>query len=205
MLLWVSRWRWWGAVPFIAGAAWAMSVSAPDLLITGDGRHVAVQMQDGRYALLRERAGEFVRGQLAEAAGIDEELASLADQPGVQCSPDFCVWTMERAGRRWTVMASRSGYRTDWEPLVEACAQVDIVIADRWLPRACEPRWFKADRKALEATGGLAIRLDPPEVDAVAASWRGMPWGNPPTILPPKPGPSRLHPPAGKGETPPDQ
>lgn len=186
LVLWTQRWRLWGLIPFCAGAIWAISVSPPDLLITGDGRHVAVRMDNGAYVLLRDKAGDFVRDQLAEAAGIDEELASLADQPGVQCSPDFCVWTMERAARRWTVMASRSGYRTDWKPLVAACSRVDIVIADRWLPKGCVPRWLKADRKALAETGGLAIRLDPPKVEAVAASWRGMPWGNPPTIMPPK-------------------
>ncbi|QJQ32820.1 DUF4131 domain-containing protein [Sphingomonas lacunae] len=188
LLIWTRPWRWWGAVPFVLGAVWALSITPPDLLITGDGRHVAVRTDDGRYVLLRDRAGEFVRDQLAEAAGIDEELASLAEQPGVRCSPDFCVWTMERAGRRWSVMASRSGYRTDWEPLVKACAEVDIVIADRWLPRACQPRWLKADQKALRETGGLTIRLDPPSVEAVAASWRGMPWGQPPTIMPPRRG-----------------
>lgn len=186
MLLWSRRWRWWGAAPLVVGALWALSVASPDVLVTGDGRHVAVRMDDGRYVLLRDKAGEFVRDQLAEAAGIDEELASLAEQPGVRCSPDFCVWTMQRAGRTWTVMASRSGYQTDWEPLVAACAQVDIVIADRWLPKGCTPRWLKADRKALSASGGLAIRLDPPSVDAVAASWRGMPWGDPPVVMPPR-------------------
>lgn len=199
LLLWSRRWRWWGVVPLVWGAMWSMTVVPPDLLITGDGRHVAARMNDGAYVLLRERAGEFVRDQLAEAAGIDEELASLAEQPGVRCSPDFCVWTMERAGRRWTVMASRSGYRTDWKPLVAACAQVDIVIADRWLPKGCAPRWLKADRKALTETGGLAIRLDPPQADAVAASWAGMPWGNPPTIMPPKDEPSTANNSAANG------
>lgn len=199
ILLWSQRWRWWGAVPLVSGALWAMAVTPPDLLITGDGRHVAARMADGAFVLLRERAGDFVRDQLAEAAGMDEELGSLADQQGVRCSSDFCVWTMERAGRNWTVMASRSGYRTDWEPLVAACAQVDIVIADRWLPKGCTPRWLKADRKALSERGGLAIRLDPPAADAVAASWRGMPWGSPPTIMPPKEAPSSANEPSVSG------
>jgi competence protein ComEC len=93
-------------------------------------------------------------------------------------------------------MASRSGYRTDWAPLVAACAQVDIVIADRWLPKGCTPRWLKADGKALSETGGLAIRLDPPKAEAVAASWRGTPWGSPPTIMPPKEAPSSANEPS---------
>lgn len=187
-LLWSGQHRWSGAVPLAIGAVWAFSITPPDVLVTGDGRHVAVRLEDGRYAVLRDRAGEFVREQLAEAGGVDEELAALDEQEGVRCSPDFCVWPMQRGERIWTVMASRSSYRTDWAPLVAACARVDIVIADRWLPRGCTPRWFKADRKALEASGGLAIRLDPPGVEAVATSWRGMPWGDPPTLMPPREG-----------------
>lgn len=192
LCLWQGRVRRWGLVPLLVGLGWAWSVPAPDLLITGDGRHVAARMGDGRYVLLRERAGEFVRDQLAEAAGVDGAvsgaMAGVAGLPEARCSADFCVWTMRgggEGGRMWTVMASRSGYRTDWEPLVAACARADIVIADRWLPRGCVPRWLKADRKLLAETGGLAIMLDPPEVRSVRAGGRGKPWSDPPTVLPP--------------------
>jgi competence protein ComEC len=198
LCLWQGRVRGWGLVPLFVGLGWAWSVPAPDLLITGDGRHVAARMGDGRYVLLRERAGEFVRDQLAEAAGIDGAvsgaMAGVAGLPDARCSADFCVWTMRGAGRgagrdggrEWTVMASRSGYRTDWQPLVAACARADIVIADRWLPRGCVPRWLKADQKLLAATGGLAIMLDAPLVRSVRASGRGKPWSDPPTVLPPR-------------------
>lgn len=184
--LWRTRVRWAGLPAIVVGLLWAFATPAPDLLVTGDGRHVAVPTEDGRYALLRDRAGDYIRDQLAEAAGVDGELTALATQPGTHCSADFCVWQVERAGRRWTVMAARSGYRTDWQPLVAACARSDIVIADRWLPRGCQPRWLKADRKFLDQTGGLAITLDPPSVRGVASAAQGKPWGHPPTIMPPR-------------------
>ena len=186
LCLWRTRVRRSGLAGLAAGLVWAFSTSPPDLLVTGDGRHVAVRLDDGRYALLRDRAGDYMRDQLAEAAGIDGELGALAEAAGTRCSRDFCVWQVARGGRTWTVMASRSGYRTDWEPLVAACARSDIVIADRWLPRGCSPRWLKADRKLLEETGGLAIGLDPPEVRLVASDRRGKPWTDPPTVLPPR-------------------
>ncbi len=184
--LWQTRIRWAGIGGLATGLLWAFSIAPPDLLVTGDGRHVAVRLDDGSYVLLRDRAGDYMRDQLAEAAGIDGELGALADAAGTRCSPDFCVWRVERGGRTWTIMATRSGYRTDWAPLVAACARSDIVIADRWLPRGCTPRWLKADRKFLEATGGLAIALDPPGLDMVASSARGKPWTDAPTILPPR-------------------
>ncbi len=188
-------------VPLAIGLGWAWSVPPPDLLVTGDGRHVAARLDDGRFVVLRDRAGDFVRDQLAEAAGIDGvsdgAMAGLANAPGARCSADFCVWTMRPAGavgaREWTVMASRSSYRTDWQPLVAACARADIVIADRWLPRGCAPRWLKADRRLLDTTGGLAIRLDPLVVASAATGGRGKPWTDPPLIAPPRaPRPPRL-------------
>jgi competence protein ComEC len=191
--LWLCPWqrshRWLGAFPLLAGLGWAWSTPAPDLLVTGDGRHVAVRLEDGSYALLRDRAGDFIRDQLAEAAGIDGAMTSLVERGKARCSPDFCVWTMQGSGRRWTVMASRSSVRTDWGPLVEACARVDIVIADRWLPRGCVPRWLKADRKLLAETSGLAIRLGAsPSVAAALATDSGKPWRDPPKVMPPRPG-----------------
>lgn len=185
LCLWQRAHRWLGAAPLFAGLLWAWNVPSPDLLITGDGRHVAVRLEDGSYALLRDRAGEFIRDQLAEAAGIDGTMTSLSARGEARCSADFCVWTMRRDQRVWTVMATRSTIRTDWEPLVEACARVDIVIADRWLPRGCNPRWLKADGKLLAETGGLAIRLGSrPTISASLAPDAGKPWRNPPTVMP---------------------
>lgn len=52
--------------------------------------------------------------------------------------------------------------------LAAACERVDLVIADRWLPRSCQPRWMKADRNLLGQTGGLALDLGVPRVRTVA-------------------------------------
>ena len=63
--------------------------------------------------------------------------------------------------------------------LAAACERVDIVVADRWLPRSCRPRWLKADRRMLSQTGGLAVTLADGEVATVAEGqehhgwWRG--------------------------------
>ena len=63
--------------------------------------------------------------------------------------------------------------------LAAACDRADVVVADRFLPRSCRPRWLKADRNLLERTGGLALYLDEPRMAAVSDSqgehgwWRG--------------------------------
>jgi competence protein ComEC len=61
--------------------------------------------------------------------------------------------------------------------MVHACAEADIVIADRRLPRACAPCWLKADAAMLRRTGGLAITLgERPRVATVAALEGAHPW-----------------------------
>jgi competence protein ComEC len=45
------------------------------------------------------------------------------------------------------------------------------------LPLTCRPRWLKADRVFLAATGGLSIRLgEDADVETVAATVGRHPW-----------------------------
>jgi competence protein ComEC len=175
--LWRTRWRWWGAAPFAIGAAWALATSPPDLLITGDGRHLALRGPNGEVAILRGRAGDYVRDMLAESSGIDAELRDIDGLPGALCNDHACVASIGKNGRQWRILASRTRWPLLIEPLLSACRSADIVISDRRLPRSCTPRWLKADAPFLAQTGGLAIRLgDPPAVTSVAAGVGKHPW-----------------------------
>jgi competence protein ComEC len=170
--LWRSRWRRWGLVPLAAGAAAALATPAPDLLVTGDGRHLAIRTPSGELALLRGRAGDYVRDQFAQTAGLDEALGELETLRNAECSADFCVADLR--GRR--LLASRSLRLVPIPELAEACAEADIVVSERRLPAACRPRWLKADRDFLAKSGGLAITLgDTPRVTTVATGDR-HPW-----------------------------
>lgn len=186
LALWRTRVRLAGAVPFAVGAAWALATPLPDLLVTGDGRHLAIRTEDGRLALLRDRAGDYVRDMLAESGGVDAELPALAEQGGVHCSADLCVAEVERGGRRWRIAATRSGYMLRWEEVIALCRTVDIIVADRRLPPACAPRWLKLDRPMLAKTGGVAITLGGP-VRTVRRAGDRHPWLTPPRVMPPRP------------------
>ena len=75
------------------------------------------------------------------------------------------------------MLAIRSRNRIDWVTLTRACADADIVVADRWLPKGCTPRWLKLDRKGLEQTGGVAIYLgEDPRLETVAERIALHPW-----------------------------
>ena len=177
LLLWNGRARLLGVLPAAIGAVGALLTPAPDLLVTGDGRHLAIADGKGVPLLLRDRAGDYVRDLMSEAAGLDEEPGALEASPLTHCSRDACVAVVNRAGGSWRVLATRSSTRIEWQRIVAACAESDIVVSDRWLPRACAPRWLKLDRKALEQTGGVAITLgERPGVSTVAERVGRHPW-----------------------------
>jgi competence protein ComEC len=149
----------------------------PDLLITADGRHLAILAGDGTPMMLRERSGDYVRSLIGEASGFDSEPGSLAESQFGSCSRDACTAVMRRGDSEWHVLATRSYQRIDWHALLQSCAAVDIAVSDRWLPRGCTPRWLKLDRSILGRTGGVAIFLRPkPRVETVADRLAEHPW-----------------------------
>lgn len=183
-LLWRSRWRWIGLIPVAAGMAMILKSAPPALLVTGDGRHVAVRAAGGTMAILRERAGAYARDALTETAGYDGALEALAALPEARCSLDLCAVKLAGGGRSWTVLVTRSGARIESGVLAQDCARADIVISDRFLPSACRPRWLKADRRLLARTGGLAIDLGAPSVRTVRQAGDEHPWMARPAIRP---------------------
>ena len=178
--LWTCRVRAWGAITFAIGAAGAALSPVPDLLVTGDGQHLAI-VRNGVPTLLRSRSGDFVRDLMSEASAYDGDPANLDGQQFARCSRDSCIADLPHGNRAWRLLAIRSRNRIDWLELTRACADADIVVADRWLPRGCTPRWLKLDRKALEATGGVSIYLaDEPRVETVAGRIARHPWSSSP-------------------------
>lgn len=180
--LWRTRWRALGLLPLTTGAIMAARVASPDLLVTGDGRHIGVRAADGGIAMLRDRAGDYTRAMLAENGGVDGEPSLLADQRNARCSADLCLVDRVAAGRRWRILATRSAYRMPAAELIAACRGADIVISERWLPRRCVPRWLKLDRPVLARTGGVAITLATGTVTTVARPGDAHPWRAPPLI-----------------------
>lgn len=157
--LWRTRMRRLGAIPFVIGMVWALLTPPPDLLITGDGQHLAVRTPDGGLHLLRPRAKDYVRQQFAEGSGVQATALDLDALPGAVCSRDVCVASLRRGGRDWHVVATRTPYRLDLKQFQEVCAWADIAISDRRLPRTCVPKWLKLDAAELGQTGGVAINL----------------------------------------------
>jgi competence protein ComEC len=179
LALWRTRWRRWGLAPVALGASIALATPAPDLLVTGDGRHLALRTEGG-LAILRPRAGDFVRDLLAESSGREAEFEEVDALSGAACTPEFCTASVAREGRQWRLLASRSTRFVPIEELKRACAEADIVVSERRLPSTCLPRWLKVDRSLLARTGGLSITLGTtPRVATVASQSGRHPWSSP--------------------------
>ncbi len=177
LCLWTTRVRRLGLLPFAIGALAAAFSPSPDLLVTGDGSHLAVVDQGRTPLLLRDRAGDYVRDLFAEASGFDGDPGELDSRPYSACSHDACVAVLDKGGNQWRLLATRSSTPIDWTTITRACADADIVVSDRRLPRGCNPRWLKLDRRGLARTGGVAIYLNKtPRVEMVADRVGDHPW-----------------------------
>ena len=157
LALWRTRTRWLGLAPFAAGALWALLTPTPEILVTGDGRHLAVRAGDGTLRLLRPRAGDYVRDLLGWGAGIQADALDLDAMPGARCSVDTCVAQVTTRAGPLRLVATRTPYRLDRETLAPVCGWADVAVSDRHLPGWCRPRWLKLDAAMLGQTGGIAL------------------------------------------------
>ncbi|TCP37509.1 competence protein ComEC [Sphingomonas sp. BK235] len=176
LALWRTRWRYLGVAPLLLGAGWTALTPAPDLLVTGDGRHLAVRQRDGGLALLRDRSGGYVRDVLAQNGGLDGVPGLLSQSREARCNRDLCWWQQRVDGRWRIVLATRSAYPVPVERLASLCARADVVVSERRLPRRCRARWLTLDRAALAQSGGVAISFAPSRVITVRTRGDEHPW-----------------------------
>ena len=179
LCLWRTRWRRWGLVPFAARRA--LGAARPRRRTCSSPATAAISpcaRADGELALLRARAGDYVRDTLAEAAAPEPDLRRARACPAASCSPDLCIADLD--ARRSALAHPRHPLRhlVDFEPTWSAPAPGPTSSSPTaGLPRACAPRWLKADRRPARRTGGLAITLgERPRVATVAERVGRHPW-----------------------------
>lgn len=179
LALWKGRARLLGFAPAAVATLMLIATPVPDILISSDGRHVGIVSENGKLISLRESRSDYALDNLLELAGAQGEPVAIESLANSRCSPEFCSVTVARGGRDWQLLMARGNLRVEERALAAACERADIVIADRWLPSSCRPRWLKADEKLLDQTGGLALVLAERRIDAVADHqgehgwWRG--------------------------------
>lgn len=199
LALWRGRLRLWGLVPVLVAATSLALLRPPDVLVSGDGRHIGIADGKGGLLVLREARSDFARDNLTELSGMSGELHLLEDWPGARCGRDFCAVEIVRGGRTWHLLLGRGRDRVPERELAAACDRADLVVSDRWLPRSCHPSMLKADRHMLSQTGGLAIDLEAQRVTTVAQTQGEHGWWRPPQTALNKPSPAPSREPQGNG------
>ncbi|QKG71645.1 ComEC/Rec2 family competence protein [Erythrobacter mangrovi] len=181
--LWLALWhgtqRLWGLVPAIAATVWMLSAPVPDILVTRDGRDFAIVGEGDQVLVLRQSEGGYAQDSLLEIAASGTEPQALAEWSGARCSDDFCALELDRGGRTWRLLVSRSRNLVEERALAAACEKADIVISDRYLPRACRPAWLRLDRRFLQREGGVALYLASGRIDTVARTQGEHGWWRP--------------------------
>lgn len=179
LALWRGRVRLIGLAPVAVGLLMLANLRPPDVLISGDGRHVGITGEGPELLVLRESRSDYTRENLTEIAGMAGETKALASWPGARCNSDVCVVQLDRDGRTWSLMITRSKNMLAERQLAATCERVDVVIADRRLPGSCRPRWLKADRPYLDRSGGLALDLVESRLTSVAQGQGEHGWWQP--------------------------
>ena len=180
LALWTGRARLLGFVPAAIATVLLLLTPIPDVLIGREGRHVGITMidDDGERTLLslRDSRSSYSRDNLLELASVTTEPIPLAQWQGARCSPEFCTIVLDRGGRDWSLLLARNREMIEERALAAACEQADIVVADRFLPRSCSPKWLKADRRFLRQTGGLALNLSDQTITSVSETQGQHGW-----------------------------
>ncbi|MEO7737721.1 MAG: ComEC/Rec2 family competence protein [Novosphingobium sp.] len=184
LALWRGRVRLLGLIPAVAAALSLMALRPPDLLISGDGRQVGITGETVNSLLVLREARDPVKSSyaidnLTEGAGTDARTLALADWPGAACNADYCTLVLIRNGHPWHLLIARGAISVPERALAAACDVSDIVIAARWLPQSCHPRWLKADRNMLDKFGGLTIDLSAQHIATVADGEGQHGWWHP--------------------------
>ena len=171
-----------GAVPRPGpDRCWAPSAAAlsptPDLLVTGDGRHLAVVDADGTPLLLRERSGDFIRRSSPRRRVSTRTAGSLrrarsAPARATLASPSIAARRAALADPRHRVLAvdrvadPGPGLRASRHRRFRALAAARLHAA---LAEA-RPRHAGADRR------GRDLSRQPPRVETVAERVGQHPW-----------------------------
>ena len=186
LCLWQRRWRWLGIAGLVLGTASPWLVAQPDLLVSGDGRLLAVRAAgaDGYFYFSSARPTGFIAETWWERLGAPPlypwPAARRGDSEGragvdgsLRCEPAGCSW------RRDGFLVALPRQPT---AIAEDCRHADAVIAAQMYVRyRCPAARIVIDRGNLWRDGTHALYLDPVRgIRAISvAQTRGRrPWVN---------------------------
>jgi competence protein ComEC len=160
--------RWSGALVLGIAIVWAVAAPQPDVLISGDGRSVAVRGPDGQLHLMQTGKDAFLVKEWL-AADADARVAGDASLGGgVSCDDLGCVVAMTSGALVTQALSA--------EALADDCDRAALVVSLHQAPRDCAAALIDRDR--LRRQGALALTRHGNRFDVDAVKPRGFdrPW-----------------------------
>jgi competence protein ComEC len=160
--------RWSGALLLLLALVWALTAPQPDVLISADGRSVAVRGSDGHLHLMQTGRDVFLVKEWL-AADADARLpndASLTN--GVSCDGEGCVVALADG--------ALATHANSAAALSDDCDRAVLIVSSRQAPRDCAAAVIDRDR--LRRQGPLVLRRKADGFEVEAAKPRGLdrPW-----------------------------
>ena len=173
LCLWQQSWRWLGILPGIIAVIVHMQMPVADLLISDDGKWMAVQTHSGRLSFSNTRTLNYDAKAWLQRHGVREPASSWPDlgkseDGSLQCDQQGCLY--HREGHRVALVRMP-------DALAEDCRTADILIAPFRVYRC--PVGILIDLEALRREGAHAIYLTEGTEPYVVTvnGWRGdRPW-----------------------------
>ncbi|MBE9556562.1 MAG: ComEC/Rec2 family competence protein [Proteobacteria bacterium] len=175
LCLWRRRWRYAGLLGIAAGLASLWTLQGPDILVSDDGRLMAVRMADGELSVSERRREKRTAGDWREQEGQGASLYwpenGISRDGRLRCDGLGCIY---RAGG-WTVALLRDGMAHD-----EDCRIVDVLISQRPVRGNCPAPSLVIDRFDLWRHGAAAIWFDGDDIRVrTVADFQGArPWSS---------------------------
>lgn len=176
LALWRGRWRLLAVPMLIVGVMGPLFATAPDIIIDGDARLIAVLHHDAAYLTSNARRARFEAEDWRQRTGLTANSAVwLADAESAQgrlrCDAHGCTVVV---GHEFVAIS------TDAATLADDCRKSRMIVATVPVRRDCCPPWGVIDRFDLWRYGTHAITFTDagPVVRTVNGERGRRPWVN---------------------------
>ncbi|MBQ9732226.1 MAG: ComEC/Rec2 family competence protein [Alphaproteobacteria bacterium] len=106
LCIWERNWRWWGSALIVLGALSVCDVQLPDVLISDDGKVIALKGNDNNMVILPSRGNNFIKHFWMEKTAskpisdkYKQELKKIMSGKDIKsdwlelvCKNDFCIY-----------------------------------------------------------------------------------------------------------------
>ena len=165
LALWVTRLRWLGIIPVVAGLSTIALVAPYDIIISDDAKRIAWRSGD-EWVMLRGDVDSYEAETWLRAQGSETILPRKAAS-GLKCDKSSCL--LEKNGHRILVIIKKERGMNPCE------SGADIIITDHYAD--CPDTPHIIDRAHVRAHGATALRLGKTIDIATTEENRGRwPW-----------------------------